>query len=456
MNWVFATIFLLSLTIFGCQKAQKEKQDFRPRLLVTTDIGGDPDDMQSLTRLLYYANEFELEGLVASASGTIGELDEAVVRPDLIKKFIEAYRQVQPNLVLHDKNYPEADSLLALVKAGNPQRGLEQIGEEHLTEGAEWIIKKVDESARPLNVAIWGGQTDFAQALWQVKNERTKEDYNSFIAKLRVHDIADQDSLFPHIKENHPALFYILNRASLQKDKREAVFRGMYLDGKEELTSLDWLKTNVIEDHGPLGALYPQKTWTAPNPYSAMKEGDTPSWFYFLLNGLNVPEHPEYGGWGGRFEPVENEFYNDAIDTWQGNRSARITVARWREDFQNAFAARMDWGVKKPEDSNHAPIAVVDGDHSKDPLKVKANAGETLKFNAAESYDPEGNQLKFEWMIYPEAGDLQQNVNLNKQGAEASLIVPDLNGQEVHVITKVIDDGKPPLVSYKRIIITNE
>ena len=42
-----------------------------PRLLVTTDIGGDPDDQQSLVRLMVYANEFDLEGIITSASGTL-------------------------------------------------------------------------------------------------------------------------------------------------------------------------------------------------------------------------------------------------------------------------------------------------------------------------------------------------------------------------------------------------
>ena len=66
----------------------------RPRLLVLTDIGGDPDDQQSLIRLLHYANEFELEALIASASGTPGELKEAVTRSDLILKTIDAYESV--------------------------------------------------------------------------------------------------------------------------------------------------------------------------------------------------------------------------------------------------------------------------------------------------------------------------------------------------------------------------
>ncbi len=56
-----------------------EKSD-KPRLLVLTDIGGDPDDQQSMIRLMLYANEFEIEGLIASASGTPGELKEKVVQ----------------------------------------------------------------------------------------------------------------------------------------------------------------------------------------------------------------------------------------------------------------------------------------------------------------------------------------------------------------------------------------
>ena len=56
-----------------------------PRLLVLTDIGGDPDDQQSMVRLMLYTNEFEIEGLIASAAGTPGELKEHVTRPEKIR-----------------------------------------------------------------------------------------------------------------------------------------------------------------------------------------------------------------------------------------------------------------------------------------------------------------------------------------------------------------------------------
>src|SRR3954452_8268148 len=97
----------------------------RPRLCVLTDIGGDPDDEQSLVRLMVYANEFEIEGLIASASGTPGELKESTTRPDLIRTTVAAYAQVLPNLQRHTQGWPTAEQLTERIKTGNPQRGRE-------------------------------------------------------------------------------------------------------------------------------------------------------------------------------------------------------------------------------------------------------------------------------------------------------------------------------------------
>jgi len=86
-------------------------------------------------------------------------------------------------------------------------------------------------------------------------------------------------------------MFYVLSMAPPGRDKREATFRGMYLTGDESLASRAWVAANV-HSRGPLGALYPLKTWTAPNPHSCLKEGDTPSWFFFLARGGNDPDDP--------------------------------------------------------------------------------------------------------------------------------------------------------------------
>jgi hypothetical protein len=454
----FAVLFLLALIpdTGDCAEPNDGRSTQRPRLLVLTDIGGDPDDTQSMVRLMTFANEFDIEGLIASASGTPGELKRKVVQPQLIRQVVDAYGEVCENLARHASGYPTAQYLLERIHAGNPNRGLNAIGEGHDTDGSNWIIRVVDEpDLRPVNVAIWGGQTDLAQALWRVRQDGGECGLADFIRKIRVHDIADQDGIQPRIFENFPDLFYVLDKAFHGADKRTAVFRGMYLGGDESLTSLEWIDEHIRRDHGPLGALYPPKTWTAPNPHSALKEGDTPSWFYFLPTGLNDPSHPEWGGWGGRFRHVERGLYRDAEDDVSGKASARATVWRWRPAFQNAFQARMDWCVMSPEDANHAPVAVLNGDHSREVLECTAKPESTLRLSAAGSSDLDEDSLTFRWWGYPEPSTWDGPVEIeDADEAVATVHVPqDAAGKTIHLILEITDDGDPPLTSYRRCVV---
>ena len=316
----------------------------RPRLAVLTDIGGDPDDQQSMIRLMVYANEFELELLLASASGTPGELKRSVVQPQLIRDIVDAYGQVLPNLKRHAAGWPEHAELVSRIVAGNPLRGRAHIGEGHDTEGSKALIRCVDAgtASRPLNITIWGGQTDLAQALWRVKQDRGASGYAEFVRKLRVYDIADQDGIADWMRGEFPGLSYILAKAPEGKDRRLGTFRGMYLTGDESLTGRAWVDENV-RSRGPLGSLYPTKTWTAPNPHACLKEGDTPSWFFFLPRGGNDPSDPGQPGWGGQFGREPDGWYRDLPAT--PGRDPRETVSRWRPDFQRDFARRMLWCV---------------------------------------------------------------------------------------------------------------
>src|ERR1051326_7444736 len=101
------------LTVFA---AISRAADERPRLAVLTDMGGDPDDQQSLIRLMVYANEFEIEALIATASGTPGELKKATTRPDLILEIIGGYEKVLSNLQRHATGWPKPDQLRQRVK----------------------------------------------------------------------------------------------------------------------------------------------------------------------------------------------------------------------------------------------------------------------------------------------------------------------------------------------------
>lgn len=444
---------MLSLRLFALLLGALVAAAQPPRLIVLTDIGGDPDDQQSMVRLMTYANEFSIEGLIASAAGVPGELKQDVVRPELIRRTVEAYGEVRPNLLRHAPGYPAAESLLAVVKSGNPRRGVGNIGEQHDTEGSRWIVSVVDRNdPRPVNIAIWGGATELAQALWRVRKDRSPAEAARFISRLRVHSIGHQDDTGPWILENFPDLFFVLSsvneadvlgHARPRTDSRASVYRGMYLGGDESLTSRAWVDGNVRLGHGPLGALYPDKTWTAPNPHGVLKEGDTPSWFYFLPNGLGDAEHPEWGGWGGRFRHVRGRYYNDAKDRVGDVEDGRATVWRWRPAFQNDFAARMDWCVESK--ANHNPVAVLNGKKGAKWVQIDAKRGTKVRLSAAGSRDPDGDRLEYRWLRYPEGTG-------SWTGETASIDAPAEAGT-MHVILEVRDSGSPQLTAYRRAVI---
>jgi hypothetical protein len=275
-----------------------------------------------------------------------------------------------------------------------------------------------------------------------------------FSARLRVYDVADQDGLAGWIRETCPGLFYVLGKAAEGCDRREAVFRGMYLGGDETLVSREWMETHVRQGHGALGALYPPRTWTAPNPHSAIKEGDTPSWFYFLPHGLNDADHPEWGGWGGRFVRAGDRFYRDAADSVGGVPDLRATVWRWRPAFQADFQARLDWCVTDFASANHNPVAVLNGDGSRRIVELSARSEETVALSAAGSHDADGDTLEALWSLYLEAGTFRGPIQLAAEGLTTRFVAPPVREPEtVHVILEVRDDGEPRLSAFRRAVI---
>lgn len=132
-----------------------EDKRFKNRVIVMTDIsslkGGilEPDDTQSLVRFLLYTNEFDVEGLIATAYGEYG------TKPEFIRTIVNRYGKVHKNLLLHDKNYPSEEYLLSLIKEGNCKTGMEQLGEGKDTAASEWIIQTADKpDPRPLWVLL--------------------------------------------------------------------------------------------------------------------------------------------------------------------------------------------------------------------------------------------------------------------------------------------------------------
>src|ERR1700730_17123452 len=126
--------FLLALClIFPSRLIAQENKKLR--VLVLTDIEADPDDTESLIRFLTYSNQWDVEGLIATTSIH----QKTRVAPESILKVLAAYRQVQPNLLKHEKGYPPYEELIVKVKKGLPVYGMLGVGEGKDSEGSEWI-----------------------------------------------------------------------------------------------------------------------------------------------------------------------------------------------------------------------------------------------------------------------------------------------------------------------------
>lgn len=460
-----ATFFLLSAALSAQEKN---------RLLVLTDIGGDPDDQMSMVRLMTYANHFDIEALIATPHG-----GDHKVEPFYIERIVEAYGQVRDNLELHEPGFPTEAYLKDRISKGLELEGMDAVGKGKDSPGSELLIRAVDkEDQRPLWVTVWGGPNVLAQALWKVRETRSKKDLDEFVSKLRVYAISDQDNSGPWIRKNFPKLFYIVTPGvnagggfhhatwiAIGGDK----FHGRFGGADFSLVTNEWLDRNV-RSKGPLGELYPR--------WKFMMEGDTPSFFHLISNGLSNPERPDWGGWGGRYE-----LYTPKMEKWflepetrpiwtnvqdevlgvdgQWHTTNHATIWRWREHYQNDFAARMDWTVKPYDEANHPPVVKLDH-----PAYIKARQGERVELSATSTTDPDGDALSYEWFCYEEPGTrrmsnsstgVKHEINAFDQPksslkVKTSRVMPPGTGT-MHIILAVTDHGSPRLTRYKRVII---
>jgi hypothetical protein len=369
--------------------------------------------------------------------------------------------------------------LLARVAPGQPGYGLQAIGDGRESRGSELLLRELDRpDPRPLWVSVWGGANTLAQALHSLQRTRSSEDVARAISRLRVHAISDQDDSGAWLRRRFPDLFYIVSPGSYAHATWGAIHR--VVDGADnQHISNAWIARQIQQGHGPLGAAYPDVAYGM--------EGDTPSFLGLIPNGLNNPERPDWGGWGGRYElytprredtdpagfnggvPVEAEtrpIWTNAVDRYRphvpsahgrpvkpGEREfhdAGVTLWRWREAFQNDFAARMRWTTHAPADANHAPVVRLA--HT---AGLRLRSGDWVTLDASPSTDPDGDSLSFLWFAYPEAGTLKAPVSLGAENlARVRFQVPAVDeAATAHLIVQVTDKGSPALTRYQRLIL---
>ena len=442
--------------------------DLKPRIVVLTDIAPgetEPDDMESVVRLLSHADLFEIEGIITCSGWNSGGGAYSDEWPSYLHTVIDAYEKDLPNLMKRSGQHgflpveeeslqqkigywPSAEYLRYRHRMGSRYLGLAHIGKDNVSPGSDMIIQLAEEEdSRPLWILVWGGGNSVAQALWQLKESGDEQRLNKVLDKVRIYTITDQD-----VDWMKRGQYDISSHKWMRKtfgDKLFFIWDESAWLSQNEIGASNWPEyASKIQTKGNMGAVYPK--------YKYGVEGDTPSFLYVLPNGLNVTEHPEYGGWGGYFR---HEVSPDSVTCCFTNMRPEIKeISHQYEKYFypaifNNFAARMEWAASGV--GNRNPELVINGIGGLSPIEIKANPGDSILFDVTGSNDPDGDSLVYKWWIMPEAGEsLPEGCLEFSLSGDAELKIPeDFKPGDIHVICECTDSGTIPLTSYRRVIL---
>lgn len=494
---------ILALSILGssCTRQKLDNFNGRQRLVVLADMGNEPDEMQQMIHMITCSNEFDIEGLIAVTGkylrpeSHLGEYNW-LTHPELYLEIIDAYEAVYENLKTHAPDYPEPQELRNVVAAGQSGYGIADVGKGKSSKGADLIIRIVEKNdERPVWIVINAGSNTLAQALFDYRENHSEAELNAFVKKLRVFENGSQDNAGSWICREFPNIHWI--RSNYQTyayggpswADRKAGLGPHYWKPYPYSTEgqLQWQKENIMENHGTLGDLYPERKFHAwgEGVVGFMEGGGTIPWMGLVNKGLFDINQPSWGGWSGRFtrEKTKNFWsrhadikedeekvapfyvYSEAPDNWTDPENDTVYVSnyspiwRWRRAMYNDQICRMDWCVKTYEEANHHPVAVFNEDASNSIIYLTAKVGETLTLDASGSYDPDKDKLNFSWWIYPEAGTYDGTVLIqNSNQQTTSFTVPsEAADKQIHVILEIHDSNSiASLYDYRRIVIDIE
>jgi hypothetical protein len=293
--------FLALFALFALPVSAQLAPESKSRLVVLTDVGADPDDTMSLVRLFLYSNEIDIEGLVATTS----VWKRTSVSPELIDRVIDAYGMVQPNLLLHAAGYPTAEETAreknlrpTPLRDGGSRRGLRQRG-----FGLDRPVPQKGRFAPALGLGMGRREHAGAGALPDGKDAAPRGAGPPRREAARLHHLRSDDSGY-WIRKNFPNLFYIVSPGDDYGSATWSAINTVAEGFDNSVIDNAWIAANLQQGHGPLGAVYPDVAYGM--------EGDTPAWLSLVPNGLNCPEHPDYGGWGGRYELYKPDLSPDA------------------------------------------------------------------------------------------------------------------------------------------------
>lgn len=469
----------------------------RIRVIVTTDP--ELDDLNSMLRLVLYANEIELAGLIYSSSQHhyAGDSERGVsphrwppaAARGHIDQALDAYAQVYQNLIVHDSRYPDPAHLRSLVRVGN----IADVGDvERPSSGSDFIAQLLlDDEPGTVVLQAWGGLNTIARALMSVEEQYADSpEWEAIQAHVTSRTVltswGEQDATFAEYIRPHWPTMELRQVATMVWGYGA---RAVTPTALHHYFSSAWTREHVSRV-GPIGAAY--RVWGdghqmaegfdaedyfglqgfsddelrergymvfAPvqEPGAWISEGDSSNFALHIDNGLRNWENPTYGGWGGRQVCDPDDSYKWQSVGFEGLDFSKPPtdwgdVARWVESFQRDFAARLRWSVSDSyADANHHPrVEVTSG------VDVTAQAGEAVTIEWSVT-DPDGDAVSVKAWQYREAGSYPHQVLIERTGEDkVTVTVPEnaTSDETIHIILEATDDGEPPLTAYARIILT--
>ncbi|KAI1083313.1 DUF1593-domain-containing protein [Whalleya microplaca] len=337
--------------------------------------------------------------------------------------------------------WPSPKYLKSVVMVGHHCRGMGCVGDDKASRGSDWIVRAIDmDDPRPVYVSVWGSGNTLAQAIWDVSKTRTEEELKVFLQKLRVYTIGDQDrgqyalystSAQYWMRKTFPDLFHIIGSGGASSYTRTI---------RDEYWSL---YKSEIQGKANIGSIYPN--------YIYGVEGDSPSWLY-LWPGLNDPEDPTQSSFGGRFVTGVTQdgstiaYQDDSSDA--ANRSSEA-LSTTIPDQVNDFVARMNWAANGS--GNRNPTLVLEAEKGYAPVVLNGTVNSTVRVSAEGSIDPEGDALSYSWTHDDGTGYSGKVLLSGSNSSTVTVTVPsDASGDNIHIVVRAVDDGSPPLASYRQ------
>lgn len=457
----------------------------RPRTIITTD--SEADDINSFLRLLYYANELDIVGLIYNSSvhhwqgdgvhtlreareagmltSFMGETAGSEARSDdaltwrwepmgwMERIILEDYARIYPNLLQHDRSYPSPADLWATVAVGNVTFESDFSAD---TEGSELIeAALLDDDPRPLYLQVWGGTNTIARALFSIETRYLGSDEWADIKakvtrKAVILSIGQQDTAYAdYIAEAWPEIPLL---------DFDGAFGG-FTSFSRRFASPEVLPyyqasfwaPNIKYGHGPVLAHY---GLIGDGTYFE-GEGDNPGWqpgmakdpsrfkMFDLIGGF---ERLDWTGEGDTpafmcLIPTGLRFVEDpSLGGWGGRLVAteanpRTFVAGEDHNPHAGLDQRLHTVARWTAAFQNDFAARADWGITPDyrganhapvvsgPADVTLAPGGSAPLVATAS-DPDGDALTVRWWVYAEAGTLSDDPTLDADGFEATITLP--------------------------------